>query len=111
MTDYTIKFMFADAVTIEMTFPAGIVVRDAKVKIIASWPADKEAVGSPDDLKMIHSGKVLDNTKTFEDYKVPKGSPVVMHLQPRPAAAQVEAAAVSPASKSHPEATRCCTIL
>uniref|UniRef100_A0A6T8JAD6 Ubiquitin-like domain-containing protein n=1 Tax=Hemiselmis andersenii TaxID=464988 RepID=A0A6T8JAD6_HEMAN len=111
MTEYNVKFMFADAVTIELTFPNGVGVRDAKTKVIASWPADKEAITGPDDLKMIHSGKVLDNAKTFEDYKVPKGSQVVMHLQPRPAPPPVEAAGVSRPAKTQGEATRCCTIL
>ena len=30
------------------------------------WGAGKDPVAGPEDLKMIHGGKVLDNTKTFE---------------------------------------------
>jgi len=33
---------------------------------IFGWGAGKDPVAGPEDLKMIHGGKVLDNTKTFE---------------------------------------------
>ncbi|KAJ1487435.1 hypothetical protein T484DRAFT_1786563 [Baffinella frigidus] len=84
MAVYTIKFMFADATTVSETFDTGSNIHDAKLKIIAAWPAGKDPVAGPEDLKMIHGGKVLDNLKTFEDYKVPQRQQVIMHLQPTP---------------------------
>jgi hypothetical protein len=39
MADYKVKFLFADAVTVEQEFPGGVVVRDAKSTLIANWPA------------------------------------------------------------------------
>jgi hypothetical protein len=70
------------------------------------WPG-KDPISSPEDVRMIYAGKVLENTKSFQgsmvsgvfllypsfnhsllfsgwaDYKVPLGSKVNMHLQPR----------------------------
>ena len=37
--DYRVKFLFVNAQTIEMTFPAAITVAEAKNKLIESWPA------------------------------------------------------------------------
>ena len=37
--EFRIKFLFADAQTIEETFPAQTTVAEAKTKLIASWPA------------------------------------------------------------------------
>mmetsp|Transcript_31864 Transcript_31864/g.75073 ORF Transcript_31864/g.75073 Transcript_31864/m.75073 type:complete len:116 (-) Transcript_31864:170-517(-) len=112
---YRIKFMFADAVTMEEEFGDGITILACKQALIMKWPAEKDKVGGPEDLKVIYSGKVLDNDKTFEDYKVPRGSQVIMHIQPRPPQAQPEkkAEAAPPATKP-PAAggslNRCCTI-
>lgn len=39
MAVYTIKFMFADATTVSETFDTGSNIHDAKLKIIAAWPA------------------------------------------------------------------------
>ena len=36
--DFRVKFFFADAQTIEETFPPSTTVADAKNKLIASWP-------------------------------------------------------------------------
>ena len=47
MTDYKVKFLFADAVTIEQEFPGGVVVRDAKSTLIANWPAGMTRPNSP----------------------------------------------------------------
>jgi hypothetical protein len=47
MADYKVKFLFADAVTIEQEFPGGVVVRDAKSTLIANWPAGVTRPNSP----------------------------------------------------------------
>jgi len=36
---FKVKFFFADAQTLEETFPASTTVADAKTKLIAAWPA------------------------------------------------------------------------
>ena len=167
--EYKVKFLFVNAQTIEMTFPAAITVAEAKNKLIESWPAgavpltlpawphkcaistpirhttrkrlacgysgrnmpprlslcfashvkrmrvkedrkrerachsgscnfstechsecymnrterwlrdvcaDKEKINGIDELKMMYSGKLLDNSKSFADYKIPTGSQV-----------------------------------
>mmetsp|Transcript_42030 Transcript_42030/g.65717 ORF Transcript_42030/g.65717 Transcript_42030/m.65717 type:complete len:110 (-) Transcript_42030:140-469(-) len=109
MTEYRVKFMFADAVTMEETFTLGTTVAEAKTKLIANWPAGKDEITGPDDLKMIFSGKILENAKTFEECKVPTNNQVIMHLQPRPPAAK-QPAAPAPA-KQAPPTSRCCVIL
>jgi hypothetical protein len=39
MTNYTVKFLFADATTLEETFAIDISVLGAKQQLIAKWPA------------------------------------------------------------------------
>lgn len=41
---YTIKYMFADAVTMELEFEEGLTVLDAKAKLIQAWPSGKRAL-------------------------------------------------------------------
>ena len=36
--DFKVKFFFADATTIEETFPPQVTVAEAKSKLIAAWP-------------------------------------------------------------------------
>mmetsp|Transcript_32527 Transcript_32527/g.73116 ORF Transcript_32527/g.73116 Transcript_32527/m.73116 type:complete len:99 (+) Transcript_32527:188-484(+) len=80
---YEIKFMFADAKTIEESFEAGSNIQSAKAKLVSNWPADRDPVSGPDDLKLIYNGKILESNKSFEDYKVPLNNQVIMHIQPR----------------------------
>lgn len=104
---YMVKFLFADASFLEESFTADVSVNDAKQKLISIWPAGKDPISSPDDVRMIYAGKVLENTKSFQDYKVPLGSKVNMHLQPR---MFVKTENAPPPDKPM-EQTRCCTIL
>ena len=39
--------------------------------------AGKEKLSSIEELKMIHSGKLLDNNKSFADYKIPTTNQVL----------------------------------
>mmetsp|Transcript_30137 Transcript_30137/g.58916 ORF Transcript_30137/g.58916 Transcript_30137/m.58916 type:complete len:108 (+) Transcript_30137:224-547(+) len=105
---YTVKFMFADAVTIECEFPLGVQVLEAKAKLLECWPTEKETVASAADMRMIYSGKVLEDSKKFEDYKIPTGQKVVMHLQPKPPQPKVQ---VVETPQKAADQTRCCTIL
>mmetsp|Transcript_12485 Transcript_12485/g.34324 ORF Transcript_12485/g.34324 Transcript_12485/m.34324 type:complete len:107 (-) Transcript_12485:1060-1380(-) len=85
MSEYTVKFLFADASTIQENFPLDVSVIGAKRHLAAKWPADKTPAPAAEELKMIFNGKILENTKSFADYKVPAGTLVNMHLQPTPA--------------------------
>lgn len=106
--DFKVKFFFADATTIEETFPPQVTVAEAKSKLIAAWPEGKEKINGVDELKMIFSGKLLDNTKTFAEMKVPAGTQVIMHLQPTPPSAKIQ---VTPPPPKPAEVSRCCVIL
>lgn len=108
--NFKIKFMFADAFTIEEEFPPPTTVAEAKTKLISSWPAEKEKekVNSIDELKMIHSGKLLENGKSFAELKIPTTNQVIMHIQPTPAKSAIQ---VTPPPPKPAEQTRCCTIL
>mmetsp|Transcript_69846 Transcript_69846/g.145644 ORF Transcript_69846/g.145644 Transcript_69846/m.145644 type:complete len:115 (+) Transcript_69846:313-657(+) len=110
--NYIIKFLFADGVSMEQEFEGTLTVVDCKKQLIAKWPEGKEPVEGPDDLKMIHAGKVLENEKTFEDYRVTRGSQVIMHLQNRPAQVQPEKKPdASTTSKKAPGGScQCCTV-
>uniref|UniRef100_A0A6T8NNA2 Ubiquitin-like domain-containing protein n=1 Tax=Hemiselmis andersenii TaxID=464988 RepID=A0A6T8NNA2_HEMAN len=105
---YQVKFMFADAVTTECEFPAGVGVLEAKGKLLEAWPAEKEPVDGPASMRMIYGGKVLEDSKKFEDYKIPTGQKVIMHLQPKPPQPKVQ---VVETPQKQVEQTRCCTIL
>mmetsp|Transcript_2545 Transcript_2545/g.8365 ORF Transcript_2545/g.8365 Transcript_2545/m.8365 type:complete len:99 (+) Transcript_2545:208-504(+) len=92
---YEIKFMFADAKTMEDSFESGCSIQSAKAKLVSKWPADRDPVSGPDDLKLIYNGKILENNKTFEDYKVPLNNQIIMHIQPRLAAVNKTPASTS----------------
>jgi len=106
--DFRVKFFFADAQTIEETFPPSTTVADAKNKLIASWPEGREPIKSIDELKMIYAGKLLDNAKSFAELKIPTVTQVIMHLQPTPPSAKVQ---VAPPPPKPAEQSRCCAIL
>mmetsp|Transcript_2544 Transcript_2544/g.8357 ORF Transcript_2544/g.8357 Transcript_2544/m.8357 type:complete len:121 (+) Transcript_2544:412-774(+) len=57
--------------------------------------SDRDPVSGPDDLKLIYNGKILENNKTFEDYKVPLNNQIIMHIQPRLAAVNKTPASTS----------------
>lgn len=44
MAEYQIKFMFADATTMDESFDAGVTVLDAKQRMIANWPEGRAAI-------------------------------------------------------------------
>uniref|UniRef100_A0A7S0W9U4 Ubiquitin-like domain-containing protein n=1 Tax=Hemiselmis tepida TaxID=464990 RepID=A0A7S0W9U4_9CRYP len=105
---FQVKFMFADAVTTESEFPEGISVLEAKTTLLQNWPAEKDPVDGPSSLRIIYGGKVLDDAKKFEDYNIPAGQKVIMHLQPKPPQPKVQ---VVETPQKQVEQTRCCTIL
>mmetsp|Transcript_6368 Transcript_6368/g.14937 ORF Transcript_6368/g.14937 Transcript_6368/m.14937 type:complete len:116 (-) Transcript_6368:74-421(-) len=115
MTEFNIKFLFADGTNMEELFDAGTTVADAKMKLISKWPEGQIPVTGPDDLRMIHQGKVLENTNTFEVYRVQLGNQVIMHLQPRPPQPKQEEKTASGggggATSGGTPQNRCCTIL
>mmetsp|Transcript_10163 Transcript_10163/g.23196 ORF Transcript_10163/g.23196 Transcript_10163/m.23196 type:complete len:109 (-) Transcript_10163:68-394(-) len=107
--EYQIKFLFADASTMEKTFNSNITVAEAKTQLIEAWPAEKDKISSINELKMIYNGKLLENSKTFEELKVPMNQQVIMHLQPKPPVAKMHQPVVTPTKPT--EQTRCCIIL
>eukprot|EP00960_Hanusia_phi_P052872 761709-Hanusia_phi.AAC.1 len=67
--EYQIKFLFADASTMEKTFNSNITVAEAKTQLIEAWPAE---------------------------LKVPMNQQVIMHLQPKPPVAKMHQPVVTP---------------
>mmetsp|Transcript_16093 Transcript_16093/g.32218 ORF Transcript_16093/g.32218 Transcript_16093/m.32218 type:complete len:112 (+) Transcript_16093:163-498(+) len=111
MSSYNVKFMFADASTIEENFESGVTILDAKQKLIANWPSGKEPVTGPDDLKLIYGGKVLDNLKSFEEIRIPSRNQVIMHCQPRPPQPPSTEKLYTLPPPNPLDQSRCCTIL
>lgn len=77
-------FVYSDATT----------VQQLKEKLLADWPKEgplsNESPASPGDLKLILSGKYVDNHRTLRDYRKDMGDPqpgsvVTMHIVIRPA--------------------------
>jgi len=108
MAQYRVKFFFADAVTMEETFPAQVTVAEAKSALLGKWPAEKEKITGIDELKMIYGGKLLDNAKSFAELQIPTNNQVIMHLQPTPPSAKIAVTAPPPKPA---EQSRCCIIL
>ncbi|KAK2364619.1 membrane-anchored ubiquitin-fold protein [Trifolium repens] len=68
-----LKFRIYDGTDIAHdTYPASTTtVATLKQKLIAEWPQGKTVVPkSVNDVKLIHAGKVLENTKTLADSKI-----------------------------------------
>ena len=90
MTDYTLKFLFAnhDGVQVDIQFPetaTGAMVKDALIN--QHWPEDKiEKVSSPAGIRLLTMGKMMEDGKTLADMKIPKydhATPVNVSLLPK----------------------------
>lgn len=75
------------------TLPDSTTVQQLKDKIISEWPKDgawaKEPPSQSGDVRLILSGKFLDNSKALKDYRKEMGelkpdTTVTMHLHVRP---------------------------
>jgi len=102
-----------------LTLENSLSVLAVKEKLVSDWPKEltkaepgKEAPTSANDLKLILSGQVLENTKTLSELKMPvtPDSVVTMHLVVRIPLAPQKAG--DPGSKEAEKVTKCtCTIV
>lgn len=89
-----LKFRLADGTDIgPNTYGPVTTVTGLKESIIAQWPADKSGCPkSVNDIKLINAGKVLENSKTLAESRVPigeiPGGVITMHVVMRPSTAE-----------------------
>ena len=90
MGDYHLKFLFAnhDGVSVEVTFPESTTVVQVKEQLLNSnWPEDKlEKASGPAGLRLLCMGKMLEDSKTLADMKIPRyehATPVNVSLLPK----------------------------
>mmetsp|Transcript_16811 Transcript_16811/g.54990 ORF Transcript_16811/g.54990 Transcript_16811/m.54990 type:complete len:113 (-) Transcript_16811:329-667(-) len=85
MDEMSIRFRLGDGTDIgPFTFSPVTSLWNVKERIIAEWPRDNDRPGSTAELKLIHSGKILDNNKTLGEVGVPANMLVTMHVVIRP---------------------------
>ncbi|XP_027917731.1 membrane-anchored ubiquitin-fold protein 3 isoform X1 [Vigna unguiculata] len=80
-------FRYSSAATVDML----------KQRIVSDWPRGKTVVPkSANEVKLINSGKILENNKTVGQCKVPfgeiAGSVIIMHVVVQPSLAKTKAA-------------------
>lgn len=120
---YRIRFRLQSGTDLkEQSVPPRSTVAETKQQLINSWVnaggpgGDASRPTGPDDLKIIHAGRVLENSKSLSDYTIPTSEVVTMHLMIVPPAAKPEepkvADAKAGAQAGAAETTRCsCTLL
>ena len=59
--DFRVKFFFADAQTIEETFPPSTTVADAKNKLIASWPEGVNLTAAREEFRALRTSGPKDS--------------------------------------------------
>ncbi|KAJ8898815.1 hypothetical protein K2173_007240 [Erythroxylum novogranatense] len=85
-----LKFRIYDGTDIaHTTYASSMTVASLKQKLVAEWPQDKTvSPKSVNDLKLIHAGKVLDNSKTLADSRISygdfPGGVITMHVVVQP---------------------------
>eukprot|EP00741_Cyanophora_paradoxa_P001833 tig00000507_g1776.t1 len=84
-----LRFLIPDSSkTIHHILPKSSTVQAVKTKIVGEWPDTLSPLPSrsPDVLKLIHAGKLLDAARTLEECGVKEGERVSMHLVVKPSA-------------------------
>ncbi|CAI5526527.1 unnamed protein product [Closterium sp. Naga37s-1] len=108
-----VKFRLADGSDIGPNkFEQEATVLSLKEKILSQWPGE----GGPksvSEITLINAGRLLENTKTLSESRVPVseivGTPITMHVVVHPAQADKTTATQQPADAA---SGRCgCTIL
>eukprot|EP00850_Spirogloea_muscicola_P022727 SM000309S11862 [mRNA] locus=s309:36004:37306:+ [translate_table: standard] len=100
-----IKFRLYDGTDIGPTkFAPATTVQALKESIISQWPSEKAgAPKSVSDLKLINAGKILENTKTLQETRIPAGEfpgvVLTMHVVVRPPSADKVHSAAGGCSK------------
>ncbi|XXG54208.1 hypothetical protein AAC387_Pa03g2152 [Persea americana] len=70
-----LKFRLSDGSDIgPSTYAASTAIATLKERIIAQWPQDQKVIPKAvNDVKLIYAGKVLENTKTIAESRIPVG--------------------------------------
>ncbi|TKY61823.1 Membrane-anchored ubiquitin-fold protein 3 [Spatholobus suberectus] len=85
-----LKFRIYDGTDIaHSTYSSSTIVGTLKQKLVSEWPKGKTVTPkSVSDLKLIHAGKVLENSKTLADSRITfgdiSGGAVTMHVVVQP---------------------------
>ncbi|KAL6772123.1 FAP287 [Auxenochlorella protothecoides x Auxenochlorella symbiontica] len=113
---YDLRFRHINGDIGPIQFPLAASVSDVKLKLWQDWPTDgpvsRERPGSPAEVKLICSGRFLDDAQTLKSLTSIVGPPVkdqlvTIHVVLRPVDA--EKGAVGPAPVSH-SSRSCCVI-
>jgi len=90
MGEYKFKFLFAnhDGVSVDASFPDSTTVAQVKEALLDTyWPEEKlEKSSSPAGIRLLCMGKMLEDSKTLADMKIPKydhATPVNVSLLPK----------------------------
>ncbi|KAI8574663.1 hypothetical protein RHMOL_Rhmol01G0371700 [Rhododendron molle] len=94
-----LKFRIFDGTDIaHSTYALSTAVATLKQRLVAEWPQDKSVVPkSVSDIKLIHAGKVLENSKTLAESRLYfgdlPGGVITMHVVVQPPVAKKKTAA------------------
>ncbi|KAK8588256.1 hypothetical protein V6N13_087196 [Hibiscus sabdariffa] len=86
-----LRFRLFDGTDIaHSTYKSSMTVSTIKQKLVAEWPQDNTVIPeSENDLKLIHAGKVLENSKTLAKCTIKAGDlpvdVITMHVLVQPA--------------------------
>ncbi|XP_010243571.1 PREDICTED: membrane-anchored ubiquitin-fold protein 3-like [Nelumbo nucifera] len=89
-----LKFRIFDGTDIgHSTYASSTTVAALKDRLVSQWPQDKTVIPkSVNDVKLICSGKVLENNKTLAESKIPfgdlPGGVITMHVVVQPPVAR-----------------------
>ncbi|XP_059625750.1 membrane-anchored ubiquitin-fold protein 3-like [Cornus florida] len=89
-----LKFRIYDGTDIgHSNYESSTTVASIKQRLVAEWPQDKSVIPkSVSDVKLIHAGQVLENSKTLAESRVHfgdlPGGVITMHVVVQPPAAK-----------------------
>ncbi|KAK3041457.1 hypothetical protein RJ639_000434, partial [Escallonia herrerae] len=89
-----LKFRIFDGTDIgHSTYASSTAIATLKQRLVAEWPQDKSVIPkSVSDVKLIHAGKVLENTKTLAESRIYigdlPGGVTTMHVVVQPPVAK-----------------------
>lgn len=95
--DIELKFRIYDGTDIgHGIYASSTTIATVKKKLVAEWPQDKSIIPkSVDDLKLIHAGKFLENSKTLVESRITTldlpGGVNTIHVVVQPCAAKKKA--------------------
>ncbi|KAL8149020.1 membrane-anchored ubiquitin-fold protein 3-like [Apium graveolens] len=89
-----LKFRIFDGTDIgHRTYPPSTTVATLKQRLVTEWPQDKSVIPkSVSDMKLIHAGKFLENSKTLSESRIHigdlPGGVITMHVVVQPPVAK-----------------------